>query len=322
MNSALFPTTGNATPAGGTVGLVTTPDGLSLRVARWRPSSRKLRGTVVLIQGRAECIEKSFETITDLRRRGFHVLAFDWRGQGGSDRLLPDARKGHVDDFSDYVTDLSAVLTQAASLEMPQPWFGLAHSMGGAATLLALHAGEKRLSRVVLTAPLCGIADLRVPALARTLAVALDLLGLGGSYIPSGSATSISTRLFETNRLTSDASRYARIGQLFSEAPQLAIGDPTIGWVSAMFRAFARFEAQGFGENLTVPTLFITSGADRLVSTPAAMRLSSRIRASGAIEIRGAKHEVMNETPIFRDRFWAAFDAFIPGEMLAETQAA
>ena len=45
-------------------------DGLVLRVARWRPTARRTRGTVCILQGRAEFIERYFETITELRRRG------------------------------------------------------------------------------------------------------------------------------------------------------------------------------------------------------------------------------------------------------------
>ena len=53
-----------------------------------------------LFQGRAEFIEKYFETVRELRARGFAVATIDWRGQGGSERALADPRKGHVGDFS------------------------------------------------------------------------------------------------------------------------------------------------------------------------------------------------------------------------------
>src|SRR5260221_10899037 len=38
--------------------------------------------------GRAEQIEKYFETVRDLRDRGFAVAMIDWRGQGHSSRRL------------------------------------------------------------------------------------------------------------------------------------------------------------------------------------------------------------------------------------------
>ena len=43
---------------------------------------------MVLLQGRAEFIEKYGETVGDLRARGFAVYALDWRGQGHSGRVL------------------------------------------------------------------------------------------------------------------------------------------------------------------------------------------------------------------------------------------
>ena len=54
-----------------------------IRYARWEPLLRPSKGSVIILHGRTECIEKYFETITDLRERGFGVLTFDWRGQGG-----------------------------------------------------------------------------------------------------------------------------------------------------------------------------------------------------------------------------------------------
>ena len=72
----------------------------------FRASAPKPRGTIVLLHGRNEAIEKYFETIRDLTAMGFWVATFDWRGQGGSERLLSDPLKGYVRRFSDYELDL------------------------------------------------------------------------------------------------------------------------------------------------------------------------------------------------------------------------
>ena len=73
----------NPVPDGAVSGMLKTRDGISLRFARW-PAPPGRKGTVCLFPGRAEFIEKYFETVRDLRARGFAVAALDWRGQGGS----------------------------------------------------------------------------------------------------------------------------------------------------------------------------------------------------------------------------------------------
>ncbi len=56
---------------------------------------------------RHEFIEKYFEVVGELRRRGFAVAVLDWRGQGGSSRLTRNPLKGHVRNFADYEEDLT-----------------------------------------------------------------------------------------------------------------------------------------------------------------------------------------------------------------------
>src|ERR687892_1390043 len=94
----------NPVPEDVVTGMLKTPDGISLRYARWAPPPGR-KGTVCLFPGRAEFIEKYFETVRDLRARGFAVAALDWRGQGGSQRALSDPYKGHVERFSEYDLD-------------------------------------------------------------------------------------------------------------------------------------------------------------------------------------------------------------------------
>src|ERR1700710_1535433 len=86
-------------------GSVTTPDGVELRFARWN-SPPQSKGTVCVFGGRGEFIEKYFETVRDLRQRGFAVATMDWCGQGHSSRQLPDPRKGHVKNFADFEIDV------------------------------------------------------------------------------------------------------------------------------------------------------------------------------------------------------------------------
>jgi lysophospholipase len=87
---------GNPCPGDAVTGRVATPDGVELRFVRWAPPAGA-KGTVCLFGGRGEFIEKYFETVRELRQRGFAVATMDWRGQGRSSRQLPDPRKGYVD---------------------------------------------------------------------------------------------------------------------------------------------------------------------------------------------------------------------------------
>src|SRR4249920_1654582 len=70
----------NPVPENVITGTIKTPDGAELRFARWAPPAGR-KGTVCVFAGRGEQIEKYFETVRDLRDRGFAVAMIDWRGQ-------------------------------------------------------------------------------------------------------------------------------------------------------------------------------------------------------------------------------------------------
>jgi lysophospholipase len=302
------PVPGNARP-----GTVTTPDGLRLRYAAWRPTVRPVTGTVLLIQGRSEFMEKYFETVAAFRRRGFHVVAFDVRGQGGSDRMLPDRGKGHVDDFLEYVTDIDTVVRDVLA-DLPRPHFAVAHSMGAAALLLSLDRGIAQFDRAVLLSPLAGLATLKLPGLVGAAAGALDFVALGTRYIPGGGPMPLSLRPFANNKLSSDAVRYGRTTSVLKAAPHLGIGDPTVRWTLAMFQVLQRFADRDFGRRIVTPTLMLIAGADPLCSAPAAEALALRLRGCQHIMIPGARHELLFERDAIRNQAFAAMDAFIPGE--------
>lgn len=309
----LIETPDNPIPEGPEVVPVETEDGLVLRAVRWEATAPRPRGTVCVVQGRGEFIEKYFETVAELRQRGFAVVAFDWRGQGLSGRELSDPYKGFVRGFDRFLNDLDAIRANVLEPYMPKPHFGLAHSMGGAIALMAAHDGRLPFERLVVSAPMVALAQVKSPALVASAAFVLRLLGFGGAYVPGGGRTSSMKKPFAGNPLTSDPVRYARNAAAAAALGHGAIGDATIAWTVAAFALMRRFADPRFPVEIRTPTLVVAAGADPVCATPAIERFAARLKAGHAIVIPGARHELLMERDDIRAQFWAAFDAFIPG---------
>lgn len=307
----LFGTDSNPIPGGAVVGEIQASDGAKLRYARWRATARRSLGTVCLFQGRAEFIEKYFEVVTDLRRRGFAVATLDWRGQGGSERRLRNPRKGHVDSFAEYDRDFDAFMQQVALPDCPPPHFALAHSTGGLICLRALAGGRSRFTRAVLVSPLLGLATGKVSARWVYRASAfLTAIGFGEVAAPDSPPGS---RIVGADELTSDTVRAARNLALHRALPQLAIGHPTVGWVYAASKAIAETTDPDFTRAVRVPTLIVEGTLDTIVDLPALEDLAGQLRTGARVIIPGARHEILMERDGLREQFWAAFDSFIPG---------
>jgi lysophospholipase len=310
----LYEIEGNPLPPGAAFGTVAVADGVKLRFARWRPTARRSLGTVCLLQGRGETIEKYFETIGELRKRGFTVATFDWRGQGGSDRRLRNRRKGHVDNFEEYERDLEAFMQQVALPDCPPPYYALAHSTGALACLGAVSHGRASFTRIVLVSPLAGLASRR-PSQQTVFRISafMTAVGFGEMTVPGAQARPIEKVPFEGNILCGDEARYRRTVDLATKLDEIGIGPPTFGWLYAACRAMRDATDPDFGPAIKVPVLIVSGAMDRLVSLTAAERLAGSLRAGGQVVIPGARHEIMMERDAIREQFWAAFDAFVPG---------
>jgi lysophospholipase len=305
----------NPVPEGAVTGTFKTRDGVSIRYARWPPPPGR-KGTVCLFQGRAEFIEKYFETVRDLRARGFAVATIDWRGQGGSQRLLANPRKGYVRRFSDYQLDLEAFINEVVLPDCPPPHFALAHSMGATVLLRAAHEGLRWFDRMVLLAPMIALPGLRQSRLSRAAAKLLRYAGLGAMYVPGGDATVMQQRPFVGNLLTSDPVRYARNIAVLEAEPALAIAWPTVAWTDAAFGVMNEFAEPSYPGRIRQPILIIAAGLDHIVSTPAIDEFSIRLRAGSHLIVPGARHELLMEQDRYRSQALAAFDAFVPGTPL------
>ncbi|MBO0903670.1 alpha/beta fold hydrolase [Jiella sonneratiae] len=317
--SALVRIAGNPAPAGLVGGYLKTSDRRRLRYAIAKVPGAS-RGTVILLQGRNEAIEKYFETIGDLNDRGFSVVTFDWRGQGGSERLLARRNLGHVGHFGQYLVDLECVMQDLVLPDCRPPYNLLAHSMGG---LVALHASARHanaIERMVLLAPLIGFpADVPSLTTLQRLTGAARWLGLATRPVRRAAMPGRLTDA-DDNPLTSDPRRYERNLRIAAKAPELFVGSPTVAWLSAMSRAMARLQSSAEIAALTVPTLIVTAGADRVVASAAAERLAYRMRCGSSLRIPLARHELLQEADRFREQALEAFDAYVGEEAAVAAQ--
>ncbi len=302
----------NPVPEGAVTGVLKTPDGVSLRFARWPPPPGR-KGTVCLFQGRAEFMEKYFETVRDLRSRGFAVATLDWRGQGLSDRALGNPRKGYVRDFSQYDNDLDTFIREVVLPDCPPPVFALAHSMGASILLRAAYQGHRWFDRMVLLAPMIALPGMRRSWVTRATVKTLRLTGFGGMYVPGGDASVMMQRPFIGNLLTSDPVRYARNVAVIEAEPELSIGWPTVAWTDSAFKAMRQLSDPAVPTKIRQPMLIIAAGHDQIVSTPAIDEFSIRLRAGSHLIVPGSRHEMLMEQDRYRMQVLAAFDAFVPG---------
>lgn len=315
----LVSTPKNPVPLGATTGYLDVRKGIKVRYASWQSALQQRGGTVCIFPGRNEYIEKYFEVVGELRRRGFAVATLDWRGQGGSTRLTRGSSRGHVRSFLDYEDDIHHFMKGVVLPDCPMPYYALAHSMSAP---ILFNAATKRgcwFHRLIMTGPMVKLARLPMPQdVCAGFATGLSWLGLGKQAVP-GDPSAWTSKVFEGNPLTSDRERFYRNVDVLEAAPGLAAGPPTIGWLRAAFEAMAQLENEKYAPKIRVPSLLIVAGDDRIVDNKAIEALSSRLRAGTQIVLRGARHEILQERDAIREQFWAAFDAFAPGVTVRKT---
>ncbi len=294
-------------PETGQAHWATTEDGLRIRVGHWLPSNdapaKGIKGTVLIFPGRTEYVEKYGSAAIELGQRGYATLAVDWRGQGLGDRMLPDRRLGHVEKFGDFQKDVAAVVKLAKQLRLPEPWYLLGHSMGGAIGLRALFEGLP-VKACAFSAPMWGIL---IPAglrpLARILGGLAPAFGIGNKRVPTTTAEHyVQSAPFKGNTLTNDPAMYQlMIDQLHAQS-DLVLGGPTINWLS---EGLKECEALAEKPSPALPCLTFLGTQEQIVNSEAVKERMARWPGGELDLIDPAQHEIVMEDAQIRSR---AFD--------------
>ncbi len=283
-------------PAGGGAHWAQTSDGLRIRVGHWPQDGAK--GTVLIFPGRTEYIEKYGVVAAELARRGLAAMAIDWRGQGLADRMLDDPLVGHVDSFPDYQKDVAAMLRVAKEVNMPRPYFLLAHSMGGCIGLRAVMEGLA-VQSVAFSGPMWGIYLAPHLRLAATImAKIMPRIGRG-HQLPPGTTSEpyVLADPFEDNMLTTDPQMWGMMRDQLTAHPELALGGPSFHWLNEALNETKHLASRAAP---SLPAVSWLGSNERIVETG---RIHARMEAwkGGRLEmVPGGEHEVLLEVEALR----------------------
>jgi acylglycerol lipase len=232
-------------------GKLHTADGIELYWQSWQPQLTS--GVIVLIHGLADHGTRYEQAGQFLASHGWAVYAVDLRGHGQSSDGHQRGRV-HVDHFSDYASDVSAIISHAKQRHPDVPLVILGHSMGGLISLSYALNHPDELDGAVISSPLLGAhPDARPPAI-------LNLLARLLAHIKP-------RLLFPSNLDSSAISRDPAVVRAYIDDP-LVSEKVSARWYVELTKAME--DLRGRAAQLQIPTLLMVSGNDRLVDPLAA----------------------------------------------------
>lgn len=310
MATSQMPFDRRAIPARAAETVWIATDGWPLRRIDWdRPEQP--RGSLLFLPGRGDHYEKYLETLDQLSDDGWCVTALDWRGQGGSGRLLADPHIGHIDDFATWIADIKAFWADW-KLAGPGPHVILAHSMGGHLAMRALVEGAVDPDAVALSAPMLGIQPMGMPYGLHHFVVRM-LTKLGDPARAAwkegekpGSPLNVRSKI-----LTHDTDRYADEIYWWQKRPEVKLGPPSWHWVERAVASTRALNEPGVLERIKTPVLLMATTGDKLVDTKRVIRDAKRLPNAELLLFGDeAAHELLREVDAVRDRCMAAIRSF------------
>jgi pimeloyl-ACP methyl ester carboxylesterase len=191
-------------------------------------------------------------------------VAFDWRGQGLADRPQHRRDMGHVTSFDEYREDVAAFRHALETLGLPGPYHLIAHSMGGAIGLRALHDGLP-VKAAAFSAPMWGIQ--MTPFMKSIAGIVLGLagpFGFGTTFAPTTGPWQ--PMEFDDNPLTTDRDQFDYMSRQVAAHPELALGGPSVLWVKAALEETAAFMKLPAPD---IPTVTLVGTRESIVEVPA-----------------------------------------------------
>lgn len=300
-------------PEDWTWGMFSNEDGVKMRFGQ-TGNAAAARATVVIIPGYTETLDMYGEQAGDLASRGYHVVGFDLRGQGGSERPRPSQpEKLFVKGFQVYSNDVTLFL-QGLDIPKDRPVILMGISFGGHVAFRVGVEHPDLVDGLLLLAP-----ALRPKAGDMSFGEAVSMLKIGDAlgkdkrYLPGN-----------TNWKPANADNFYQVGiefcssspkrlpmrdAIFTLRPKQRVGGVTFNWGREFYGSSNFVLQDGYPESLLKPVTMIHAELDKFVETDVNKQVcGDRVPDCVSVAIPGAGHCLTQETDPVLDRIYKALD--------------
>ena len=285
-----------------------------LRINYFKIQGTGKKGALVFASGQGEPYIKYNELYFDLLKMGYSpIYTLDHRGQGFSQRIIKDPKKGYVDSFSYYIQDFNTFLKRAVLKDNNKNLFLLTHSTGGAITLLYLMEDNKRhniFNAAAFSTPLIKMNTMPIPyGFGKWFAKALcKSKKLCLQYAP-GKAKLNAYKRFFLNPLTSNKIRWKQTQRLARKSGDVWFNGPTVKWAHEAYKTRHLFK--NYKGKVQTPILFLQADGDLLVKgKPQKFFCKKLAKRCQLIRMKKSKHEILMEKDRVRNKALKHIDAF------------
>ncbi|MGB9152104.1 MAG: alpha/beta hydrolase [Alphaproteobacteria bacterium] len=292
----------------------TLSDGGQLSYSQFEPAT-KPRGTVLVVPGRREFIEKKYTEVGQpLLDLGYRLIIVEPRGQGLSSRFLSgdERQRDHIDDFNTHINDIRAFYKRAVQPGLVKPLIVHGHSMGGHILLRWLAEDRPAVAGAFVTAPMLAIASMPAQMVAHVISWACAFGHAANYATPTqhdyGGGKDL---VFADNLLTQDPARFPIIENYFKAHPDLTVGGVTWGWVLAALRSMEKAHAWDYLARIDVPVMSLVGGLDRVTPAAEICGYLNRIPRVRTHVIPNARHDLLNEIEPVLTESWHHIRSFL-----------
>ncbi len=248
-------------------------DGTTIHYRNYIPEEKRFQ--VVVSHGLGEHSGRYENVVRTLCPMGASLWIHDHRGHGRS-----QGKRGHVDDFNDYVQDLKTLI-EIARIDQTDalPFLLLGHSMGGLIALSFVCQYPRNIDGLIVSSPLLGVNKPLPPVLsatARIISMIWPTLSFNNKLDPNF----ISHDAAEVRAYTHSKRVHNRI---------------SARWI---VRCMLEIERIGSSPDaIKIPLLMQIAGDDRLVSSSAALAYFDGLTGTDKtlFHYKNLYHEIYNE---------------------------
>ena len=253
------------------------------------------KGSIVILHGFSECIEKYTELIYYFTKERYNVFIMEHRGHGRSGKLSKlDKTQVVVEDFEFYVKDVKTFIDKIIYKKYNENLYLFTHSMGGAIGTMFIEKYPDYFDKAILSSPMFNIAIGNIPIfLAKIIVKIALLLGKGDNFIFGNTPYE---SIYDFNiASTSNEWRYSYCHKEILNNEEIQRGGGSFKWLYESLLAITYIFKKENIKNIQIPVLIFEAGKDELVGKNISKKFKRKCKSCRVITFKKAQHEIYSE---------------------------